>query len=128
VDFSEKESLGPCPKCGAGVFEHGMSYLCEKSVGSAKSCDFRSGKVILQQVIEPEQMTKLLSSGRTDLLKGFISSRTRRKFSAFLVRGTDGKVGFEFEKKEPKTKVASDPADSAKSSAGKKATTRKKAG
>ena len=128
VDFSEKESLGPCPKCGAGVFEHGMSYLCEKSVGSAKSCDFRSGKVILQQVIEPEQMTKLLSSGRTDLLKGFISSRTRRKFSAFLVRGTDGKVGFEFEKKEPKTKVASDPADSAKSSAGKKTTTRKKAG
>ena len=61
-------------------------------------------------------------------LKGFISSRTRRKFSAFLVRGTDGKVGFEFEKKEPKTKVASDPADSAKSSAGKKTTTRKKAG
>jgi len=32
--------------------------------------------------------------------------RTNRKFSAFLVRNTDGKVGFEFEKREPKTKSA----------------------
>ena len=48
-------------------------------------------------------MEKLLVSGKTDLLKDFISARTRRKFSAFLVRGKDGKVGFEFEKREPKT-------------------------
>jgi hypothetical protein len=31
-----------------------------------------------------------------------VSARTRRKFSAFLVRGKDGKVGFEFEAKAPK--------------------------
>ena len=49
-------------------------------------------------------MAKLLATGRTDLLTGFVSARTRRKFSAFLVRGTDGKVGFEFEKKEAKQK------------------------
>jgi DNA topoisomerase-3 len=29
-------------------------------------------------------------------------ARTRRKFSAYLVRGADGKVGFEFEKREPR--------------------------
>ncbi len=102
VDFSGQESLGPCPKCGARVFEHGMAYVCEKSVGPDKSCDFRSGKVILQQPVEREQMAKLLAEGRTDLLKGFVSARTRRKFSAFLVRGADGKVGFEFEAKEPR--------------------------
>ena len=50
-------------------------------------------------------MKKLLISGRTDLLKDFVSARTRRKFSAFLVRGNDGKVGFEFEKREPKAKA-----------------------
>jgi DNA topoisomerase-3 len=41
-------------------------------------------------------MRKLLSEGRTDLLDGFISARTKRKFKAFLVRQPDGKVGFEF--------------------------------
>ena len=97
VDFSGHSAVGPCPKCGANVFEHGMSYICEKSVGPERSCDFRSGKVILQQEITAAQMTKLLSTGRTDLLDGFVSSRTNRKFKAFLSRGEDGKVGFEFE-------------------------------
>ncbi len=106
VDFSAQQSLGPCPKCGAGVFEHGMAYVCGKSVGPQKSCDFRSGKIILQQAIEREQMAKLLAEGRTELLKGFVSARTRRKFSAFLVRGADGKVGFEFEAKTPKAGAA----------------------
>ncbi|AUN96235.1 DNA topoisomerase III [Pseudazoarcus pumilus] len=101
-DFSDQQPLGPCPKCQARVFEHGMAYVCEKSVGPDKSCDFRSGKIILQQPVEREQMEKLLAEGRTELLKGFVSARTRRKFSAFLVRGKDGKVGFEFEAKKPK--------------------------
>ncbi|MBL8442883.1 MAG: DNA topoisomerase III [Zoogloeaceae bacterium] len=102
VDFSGQQALGPCPKCSSAVFEHGLSYVCEKSVGPGKSCDFRSGKIILQQPIERDQMIKLLAEGRTELLKGFVSSRTRRKFSAFLVRGADGKVGFEFEAKKPR--------------------------
>ena len=75
-----------------------MSYVCEHSVGPARTCDFRSGKVILQQAIEPAQMSKLLLEGRTDLLPGFISNRTRRAFKAYLVRNPDGKVGFEFQK------------------------------
>ncbi len=106
VDFSDQQPLGACPKCGASVYEHGLAYVCEKSVGPEKSCDFRSGKVILQQPVEREQMVKLLAEGRTDLLKGFVSARTRRKFSAFLVRGKDGKVGFEFEAKKPRTAKA----------------------
>lgn len=110
VDFSDQQTLGTCPKCAARVFEHGLAYVCEKSVGPAKSCDFRSGKVILQQPVEREQMQKLLADGRTELLKNFISSRTRRKFSAFLVRGGDGKVGFEFEKREARVKAPAKPA------------------
>ncbi|HCP79110.1 MAG: DNA topoisomerase III [Pusillimonas sp.] len=97
VDFSAQTSLGDCPKCGARVFEHGMNYVCEKSVGPEKSCDFRTGKMILQQEIAPEQVRKLLSEGKTDLLDGFVSSRTNRKFKAFLATQSNGKVGFEFE-------------------------------
>lgn len=102
IDFSGHTPVGPCPKCNARVFEHGMSYLCEKSVGPERSCDFKSGKVILQQEITAEQMGKLLNEGRTDLLQNFVSSRTNRKFKAFLVRGADGKVGFEFEPRAAK--------------------------
>jgi DNA topoisomerase-3 len=126
IDFSGQETLGACPKCAARVFQHGMAYVCEKSVGPTRSCDFRSGKVILQQSVDEAQMKKLLSTGRTDLLKDFISSRTRRKFSAFLVRGADGKVGFEFEKRVAKAKAPAKPATavtekSAPKSAAKKA-------
>lgn len=102
VDFSEQTSLGNCPKCGSPVFEHGNAYVCEKSVGETRSCDFRSGKLILLQPIERTQMEKLLATGKTDLLKEFVSNKTRRKFSAFLKVGDDGKVGFEFEPRAPK--------------------------
>jgi DNA topoisomerase-3 len=97
TDFSGQTPVGACPKCGSRVFEQPMNYLCERATGPEKSCDFRSGKVILQQPIERAQMEKLLAEGRTDTLRGFVSNRTRRKFAAFLVRKPDGTVGFEFE-------------------------------
>ena len=105
-DFSGQEPVGHCPKCNARVFEHGMSYVCENQVANPKTCDFRSGKVILQQEISREQMAKLLNEGRTDLLTNFKSSRTGRNFKAFLVKQKDGSIGFEFEKKEPSAKTA----------------------
>jgi DNA topoisomerase III len=105
-DFSEQEAVGACPKCGGRVFEHGMSYVCEHLVANPKTCDFRSGKMILQQEITRDQMAKLLAEGRTDLLTNFKSSRTGRNFKAFLVKQSDGKIGFEFEKKEPSAKTA----------------------
>jgi DNA topoisomerase-3 len=95
VDFSGKEPLGSCPKCGSRVFEHGVAYVCEKAVGPEKSCDFRSGRMILQQPVEREQMQKLLATGKTDLLTNFVSKKGR-KFKAFLVKTPQNKVGFEF--------------------------------
>jgi DNA topoisomerase III len=100
-DFSAQEPLGACPKCGSRVFEHGVAYVCEKAVGAERSCDFRSGRLILQQPIEREQMKKLLETGRTDLLAGFVSKKNR-KFKAFLVKQPDGKIGFEFQPRAPK--------------------------
>jgi DNA topoisomerase-3 len=102
VDFSEQTPLGPCPKCNGGVYEMGLAYVCEHSVAKPKTCDFRSGRIILQQEILPEQMAKLLNEGKTDLLPGFISQRTRRPFKAFLVKGKDGKISFEFEERKAK--------------------------
>jgi DNA topoisomerase-3 len=102
-DFSTQEPLGACPKCGARVFEHGVTYTCEKAIAAGRTCDFRSGRMILQQPVEREQMKKLLASGRTDLLTGFVSKKGRR-FKAFLVKTPDGKVGFEFQPRTAKEK------------------------
>ena len=102
VDFSTLTPLGPCPKCGGRVFEQPMAYVCENSVNPERRCDFRSGRVILQRPVEPEEIRKLLATGRTDLLHRFIS-RKGRPFSAFLVRGPDGKVGFEFAPRAART-------------------------
>ena len=102
-DFGSQEPLGPCPKCGARVYEHGAIYTCERAVGLERSCDFRSGRMILQQPVEREQMKKLLATGRTDLLTGFVSKKGRR-FKAFLVKTPGGKIGFEFQARAPKDK------------------------
>jgi DNA topoisomerase-3 len=101
IDFSAQQTLGACPKCGAAVFEHGKSYVCEKSVPThaqaTPSCDFKSGQIILQQPVVREQMSKLLATGKTDLLDKFVSMRTRRGFKAMLAwDAAAGKVNFEF--------------------------------
>ncbi|MCG2594724.1 DNA topoisomerase III [Ramlibacter sp. XY19] len=107
VDFSAQEPLGPCPKCGHKVFEWGSNYVCERAVPThdhpTPTCDFRSGKIILQQPVEREQMAKLLATGKTDLLDKFVSMRTRRAFKAFLAWDAEaGKVNFEFEPRKSK--------------------------
>ncbi|MGH6625196.1 MAG: DNA topoisomerase III [Burkholderiaceae bacterium] len=134
VDFSGQESLGSCPKCGARVFESGSNYVCEKSVPThahpTPGCDFKSGKIILQQPVAREQIVKLLDTGKTDLLDKFISNKTRRAFKAFLAWDpAAGKVGFEFEPRASKfpprktagTGAATDPASATKSVANRAA-------
>ena len=95
-DFTGQEPLGQCPRGDGRVFELPMRYVCENAVGDARTCEFSSGKIILRQEVAREQMVKLLKEGKTDLLPGFVSSRTGRPFKAFLV-AQENKVGFEFE-------------------------------
>ena len=104
-DFSSQTPLGTCPKCGARVYEHGAAYVCEKALGAAHACDFRSGKVILQQPVERTQMEKLLAEGKTDLLIRFISKKGR-PFKAFLAKRPDGSIGFEFMARAPRKEKA----------------------
>ena len=101
VDFSNQTPLGKCPKCNHAVYEHGLHYICEKSIGANRTCNFKTGKIILERPIEREQVAKLLESGKTDLLTKFISKKGR-PFSAYLVKDNEGKISFEFEQKAPK--------------------------
>lgn len=133
VEF-EDASLGPCPICGSEVHEHGSNYVCSKAVPTAAqptpSCTFKSGKVILQQPVEREQMQKLLETGKTDLLDKFVSMRTRRNFKAHLAWDKEaGKVNFEFapSKFPPRKPAAGAAAKTGAASAGRASAAAKKA-
>jgi DNA topoisomerase III len=97
LDVNVQEPIGKCPVCGGRVFETMMAYACENTFGDAPTCKMKIGKKILLQDIDRMQVEKLLTQKKTDLLRGFVSQRTRRKFSAYLVMGPDGKTTFEFE-------------------------------
>ncbi|MEM8866921.1 MAG: DNA topoisomerase 3 [Verrucomicrobiota bacterium] len=78
-------------------------YMTEKAyyVPAFKTKDspegFRLGKTILQKELQPADVEKLFAEGKTPLLEGFISKRTKRPFKAHLTLDyVTGKIGFEF--------------------------------
>jgi DNA topoisomerase-3 len=73
-------------------------------------------------------MSKLLATGKTDLLEKFVSMRTRRGFKAMLAWDAEaGKVNFEFApSKFPPRKTAAKPAAAAKTGAAAKKVATKK--
>lgn len=95
------EAIAPCPVCKKGTIREGTtSYVCDQSIGAEKTCEFRTGKTILQRAIPREEIVKLSETGRTNLIAGFVSKKGR-KFAAYL-KLEGKKVGFEFEPREPK--------------------------
>jgi DNA topoisomerase III len=97
LGLDTQEVIGTCPVCQGRVFETLMSFACENTFGDAPTCKMKVGKLILLQPIDRAQVAKLMGAKKTDLLTGFVSQRTRRKFSAYLVMAADGKTSFEFE-------------------------------
>lgn len=60
-------------------------------------------RTILGREIPLTQVVKILTEGKSDLMKGFISQRTKRPFDAYLVfNAKTGKIGFEFPPREKK--------------------------
>jgi DNA topoisomerase-3 len=76
------------------------AYACENAVAKEKTCTFRISKNILHREIPKEQVQKLITTGKTDLLPKFVSKKGR-PFSAHL-KLENGKVGFEFAERKPK--------------------------
>ena len=92
-----------CPVCGnGGIYDSGNAYACEHALAADKKCSFRMGKMILQREISADDVRKICTDGKTNLLTKFISKKGR-PFNAFLVLDKKtGKVGFEFEERKPK--------------------------
>ena len=100
LDLDTQEVVAKCPVCGGRIFETMMSYACENTFGETPTCKMKIGKVILSQPIDRAQVDKLITAKKTDLLSAFVSQRTRRKFSAYLVMAEDGKTSFAFEPRQ----------------------------
>ena len=103
IDTARHETIGVCPVCKEGkVYELENTFACERALANPKTCTFRVSKVILQREIPREQVQKLMTTGKTDLLPKFISKKGR-PFSAHL-KLENGKIGFEFAEKKPRAK------------------------
>ncbi|PYL64150.1 MAG: DNA topoisomerase III [Verrucomicrobia bacterium] len=106
IDTEKHEALGLCPVCQKGqVYVLEKAYACENAIASPKTCNFRVSKVILHREIPKEQVQKMITTGKTDLLPKFVSKKGR-PFSAHL-KLENGKVGFEFAERKPRAKKTS---------------------
>jgi|694.fasta_scaffold17538_2 DNA topoisomerase-3 len=88
------------------VFVTEKAYHVPDMVTKKDPHGIRIGRSILQREIPEDQALKLISEGKTDLLTGFVSNRTKRKFDAFLTFDlVTAKIGFDFPPR-PVKKVA----------------------
>ncbi|MDO5473008.1 MAG: DNA topoisomerase 3 [Akkermansia sp.] len=79
---------------------------------SGSKTGFTMSRTILGKEIDIEQLYKVLATGKSDLITGFVSQRTNRPFDAYLVLDArKGTVGFEFPPREPRKKDTKAAAD-----------------
>jgi DNA topoisomerase III len=108
IDKARHEAIGLCPVCHKGqVYDLENTFACENALATPKTCTFRVSKMILQREIPREQVVKLMTAGKTDLLPRFISKKGR-PFSAHL-KLENGKIGFQFAEKKPRAKKSAAP-------------------
>lgn len=87
----------PCPSCGKQIVIRPKSYSCT-------GCEFKIWKDFCGKSLTDKQIETLITKGVTSELKGFISQKTNKEFSAKvkLVDKATGKLGFEFTQKSKK--------------------------
>ena len=87
------EILGKCPVCQKNVVRGKSSYGC---MGYGGGCEFRVGITICKKTIPKTEVMRLLATGSTAKMRGFIS-KTGKSFEAKLVL-KDGAAVFDFTK------------------------------
>ncbi|MDR2675471.1 MAG: topoisomerase C-terminal repeat-containing protein [Opitutaceae bacterium] len=110
LDFGNKTNLATLapiwtdPATGAELCEAPVNYILRERDPSAPAGwkqTFSVGRLMCRKTIEPAQAIQLVTTGRTDLIQGFISKRGR-PFDAHLLR-KGARIGWEFPPRAPKT-------------------------
>ncbi|PTX91030.1 DNA topoisomerase III [Opitutus sp. ER46] len=105
-DFGDKQDIGTLepfwtdPASGAELCENGSSYILREREGDAWKQSFRVGRLMCQKPIPREAAIQLVTTGKTELIKGFISKKGR-PFDAFLKR-ENARIAWEFPPRAPK--------------------------
>lgn len=85
---------GKCPLCGENVIRTSFGYGC--SGYKEKGCKFSVKNVICGRVISVSNMKKLLETGKTYKISGFVSPKSGKSFDAYL-KLNGGRAEFSFE-------------------------------
>ncbi len=81
----------------AKLYETEKAFMVPALTSKDSPEGFRLGKSILQKELTATDVEKMLTAGKTDLLPGFISKKTKRAFAAHLTLDPEtAKIGFEF--------------------------------
>ncbi|KGT87024.1 DNA topoisomerase III [Erwinia typographi] len=92
TENSQRERLdAPCPSCGKRIIATPKTYSCT-------GCNFKIWSTLAGKTLTKNQVETIITKGKSSEIKGFISTKTGKSFSAF-VRLDDkatGKVAFEF--------------------------------
>jgi DNA topoisomerase-3 len=81
----------------AKLYETEKAFMVPALTTKDNPDGFRLGKTILQKELTAADVEKLLIEGKTTLLSGFISKKTKRAFAAHLTLDPEtAKIGFEF--------------------------------
>ncbi len=106
----------------AKVYQTEKAYFVPAITTPKDKDGLRIGRSILQKELPSEEILKLLSEGRTNLLKGFVSNRNKRRFDAYLQLDPKSyKISFDFPEREPRIpRAANDTAPAPAKKAAKK--------
>ena len=106
------------------VYETDKAWRLPQLVTKKDINGVRIGRQILSKDLPREEILKMLREGKTSLISGFVSRRTKRAFSAFLTfNAKAGTIEFAFEERVPK-KSAKKAAKKATKKVAKKAATK----
>lgn len=100
LDLANETPIGISPVDGTKVYETLTGYASESAIAGDAKKGLKINKMILGKTIDRDNLVRMLAGERTELIKGFISSKTRRFFDAYLKLSKDGKITFEFPPRE----------------------------
>ncbi|MBN1404106.1 MAG: DNA topoisomerase 3 [Opitutales bacterium] len=113
LDFDKLTVVGINPRDGTKVYETPSAFASESYLKGDREKGIRIFRTILGKTIPTEEAKKLFADGKTGVIDGFISKRTRRPFKAFLVLDAKkGGISFEFPPREPSKKKTAAKAES----------------
>lgn len=88
--------IGVCPLCGGNVVRTTFGYGCSNY--KEKSCKLGIRQYICGRAVSVANVRQILESGKSSLIRGFVSPKSGKRFDAYLT--LDGNsVKFEFEQR-----------------------------